>query len=84
MKKESNDFIDLLAARAHPQTTYVCPFNPEHWFQGAYRTIQREVAKGTFPAADKMACQNQIFDALPKLTAKNYDASVKELIEYLV
>lgn len=83
MKKESNDFIDLLAARTRPQTTFVDPFNPNHWFQGAYRTIQRRVTKGIFTQADKMACQNQIFDALPKLTANNYDASVKELIENL-
>lgn len=83
MKQESIDFITLLAARAHPQTTNIYPFDHEHWFQGAYRTIQRNVPKGIFATDAKHRCRDQIFAALPLLTAANFDASMKELVESL-
>jgi len=81
MQTESTDFINLLAARAHPQTTNIHPFNQQHWFDGAYRTIQRNVPKGTITPQQKQNCQNQVFATLSTLQPDTYDQQIETLIK---
>jgi hypothetical protein len=80
MQQESIDFINLLATRARSQKRIINPFNAQHWFQGAYRTIQRRVPVGKFQPAQKKNCQNLIFASLPQLTPVAFDTDIKKLI----
>ena len=80
MQQASINFINLLAARAHPQTTHVNPFNTDHWFDGAFRTIQRRIPKGTFSDAQKQDCANLLFTRLPQLQPATFDGDIQKLI----